>query len=45
MAEYALKKAVTYAAAQGVQDTPIGAHQSIAHPLAEVKINLEAVRR
>jgi alkylation response protein AidB-like acyl-CoA dehydrogenase len=45
MAEYALKKAVTYAKDRKVfKDTPIGAYQSIAHPLAEVKINLEAVK-
>jgi alkylation response protein AidB-like acyl-CoA dehydrogenase len=45
MAEYALKKAVTYAQERKVfKDTPIGAYQSIAHPLAEVKINLEAVK-
>jgi len=45
MAEYALRKAVTYAQERKVfKDTPIGAYQSIAHPLAEVKINLEAVK-
>ena len=45
MAEYALKKAVTYAQERKVfKDTPIGAYQSISHPLAEVKINLEAVK-
>ena len=45
MAEYALKKAVNYAKERKVfKDTPIGAYQSIAHPLAEVKINLEAVK-
>lgn len=45
MAEFALKKAVTYANERKVfKDTPIGAYQSIAHPLAEVKIDLEATR-
>jgi len=45
MSEYALKKAVSYAQERKVfKDTPIGAYQSIAHPLAEVKINLEAVK-
>lgn len=43
--EHALEKAVTYAKERKVfKDTPIGAYQSIAHPLAEVKIELEAVR-
>lgn len=45
MAESALKKAVAYAGERKVfKDTPIGAYQSIAHPLAEVKIELEAVK-
>ncbi len=45
MAEFALKKAVTYANERKVfKDTPIGAYQAIAHPLAEVKIDLEATR-
>ena len=45
MAEYALTKAVNYAKERKVfKDTPIGAYQSIAHPLAEVKIDLEAAR-
>ena len=45
MSEYALRKAVSYAQERKVfKDTPIGAYQSIAHPLAEVKINLEAVK-
>ncbi|MDZ4278397.1 MAG: acyl-CoA dehydrogenase family protein [Dehalococcoidia bacterium] len=45
MAEHALKKAVAYANERKVfKDTPIGAYQSIAHPLAEVKIDLEAAR-
>ena len=45
MAEFALKKAVDYANERKVfKDTPIGAYQGIAHPLAEVKIDLEATR-
>ncbi len=45
MAEYALKKAVAYANERKVfKDTPIGAYQAISHPLAEVKIDLEATR-
>ncbi len=45
MAEFALKKAVAYANERKVfKDTPIGAYQAIAHPLAEVKIDLEATR-
>jgi alkylation response protein AidB-like acyl-CoA dehydrogenase len=45
MAESALKKAVAYANERKVfKDTPIGAYQAIAHPLAEVKIDLEAAR-
>ena len=45
MAENALRKAVDYAKQRKVfKDTPIGAYQSIAHPLAEVKIDLEAVK-
>ena len=45
MAEFALKKAVAYANERKVfKDTPIGAYQAISHPLAEVKIELEATR-
>jgi len=45
MADAALKKAVAYAKERVVfGDKPIGSYQSIAHPLAEVRINLEAVR-
>ena len=45
MAEYDLKKAVAYANERKVfKDTPIGAYQAISHPLAEVKIDLEATR-
>ena len=45
MAESALTKAVAYAKERKVfKDTPIGAYQSIAHPLAEVQIDLDAAR-
>jgi alkylation response protein AidB-like acyl-CoA dehydrogenase len=45
MAEAALRKAVDYAKERKVfKETPIGAYQAIAHPLAEVKIWLEAVK-
>ncbi len=45
MADAALRKAVAYAKERVVfGDKPIGAYQSIAHPLAEVRIMLEAVR-
>jgi len=45
MSEHALAKAVAYAKERKVfGDTPIGAYQSIAHPLAEVKVGLEASR-
>jgi alkylation response protein AidB-like acyl-CoA dehydrogenase len=40
-----LSKAVAYAKERKVfGDQPIGAYQAIAHPLAEVKIGLEAAR-
>lgn len=41
---YALDKAVRYACERTVWTTPIGAHQAIAHPLAEAKIALESAR-
>ena len=41
---YALGKAVRYAGERQVFSTPIGAHQGIAHPLAQVKIELELAR-
>jgi len=45
MARYALERAVDYAKARAVwKETPIGAHQGIAHPLAKVKIELEQAR-
>lgn len=45
MAENAIRKAVDYACTRKVfKNTPIGAYQSIAHPLAEAKIGQEAAR-
>jgi alkylation response protein AidB-like acyl-CoA dehydrogenase len=41
---YALGKAVGYARERVVWDVPIGAHQGVAHPLAQVKIELELAR-
>ncbi len=45
MTQQCLEKSVAYAKERRVfRDTPIGAYQSIAHPLAEAKIWHEAVR-
>jgi alkylation response protein AidB-like acyl-CoA dehydrogenase len=41
---YALDKAVSYARERTVWNVPIGAHQGLAHPLAQVKIELELAR-
>jgi len=41
---YALGKAVSYVKERTVWDKPIGAHQGIAHPLAQIKIELELAR-
>jgi alkylation response protein AidB-like acyl-CoA dehydrogenase len=41
MGRYALGKAVAYARDRQVWNTPIGAHQGVAHPLAVAKIELE----
>ncbi len=43
-ARYALDKAVGYARERTVWSVPIGAHQGLAHPLAQVKIELELAR-
>jgi len=43
-ARYALGKAVGYANERTVWSVPIGAHQGLAHPLAQVKIELELAR-
>jgi alkylation response protein AidB-like acyl-CoA dehydrogenase len=45
IAQHALDKAVNYAKERKVfGDKPIGAYQAIAHPLAEVRVGLEACR-
>lgn len=44
IARYALDKAVTYARDRKVWDVPIGAHQGLAHPLAEAKVAVELAR-
>ncbi|MFJ5995811.1 acyl-CoA dehydrogenase family protein [Streptomyces sp. NPDC092370] len=44
MGRHALAKAVAYARERTVWDTPIGAHQAIAHPLAQAHIDLELAR-
>jgi alkylation response protein AidB-like acyl-CoA dehydrogenase len=44
MGRYALGKGVDYAKTRQVWDTPIGAHQGVAHPLAEARIHLELAK-
>ncbi|MGC0331239.1 alkylation response protein AidB-like acyl-CoA dehydrogenase [Streptomyces sp. SAI-170] len=44
MGRYALGKAIEYARDRTVWKTPIGAHQAIAHPLAQAHIELELAR-
>jgi alkylation response protein AidB-like acyl-CoA dehydrogenase len=44
MGRYAIDKAVDYAKQRQVWSVPIGAHQGLAHPLAQVKIELELAR-
>ncbi|MFE6713155.1 acyl-CoA dehydrogenase family protein [Streptomyces sp. NPDC057695] len=44
MGRYALARAVTYAKERQVWKAPIGAHQAIAHPLAQAHIELELAR-
>ncbi|MEH0419606.1 acyl-CoA dehydrogenase family protein [Streptomyces sp. B21-083] len=41
---YALDTAVRYARERTVWDAPIGAHQAVAHPLAQAHIDLELAR-
>jgi alkylation response protein AidB-like acyl-CoA dehydrogenase len=41
---HALDKAVSYVRERTVWDVPVGAHQGIAHPLAQVKIELELAK-
>jgi alkylation response protein AidB-like acyl-CoA dehydrogenase len=44
LGRYALAQAVKYANERQVWGSPIGAHQGVAHPLAQVKIELELAR-
>ncbi len=44
MGRYALSRAVEYARERTVWKAPIGAHQAIAHPLAQAHIELELAR-
>ncbi|MEW1793925.1 MULTISPECIES: acyl-CoA dehydrogenase family protein [Streptomyces] len=44
MGRYALDKAVDYAKTRQVWQQPIGAHQAIAHPLAQAYIEIELAR-
>ncbi|MFJ5231178.1 acyl-CoA dehydrogenase family protein [Kitasatospora sp. NPDC088391] len=44
IARYALDTAVAYARTRTVWDRPIGAHQGIAHPLAQCAIEVELAR-
>lgn len=44
LGRYFLGKAVGYARDRAVWGVPIGAHQGVAHPLAEAKIELELAR-
>ncbi len=44
MGRFALNKAVAYVNDRTVWKTPIGAHQAIAHPLAEGKVQLEMAK-
>jgi len=44
IARHALGKAIAYVKDRQVWQTPIGAHQGLAHPLAQIKIELELAR-
>ncbi len=44
LARYALDKAVAYVKERNVFGQPIGAHQGLAHPLAQSKIEIELAR-
>lgn len=44
IARYALDKGVEYAKQRNVWGAPIGSHQGLAHPLAQVKIELELAK-
>jgi len=43
-ARHALDKAVSYVKQREVWDVPVGAHQGLSHPLAQIKIELELAR-
>ncbi len=43
-ARWALNKAVEYARQRSVWGAPIGAHQAISHPLAQIHVEIEAAR-
>jgi alkylation response protein AidB-like acyl-CoA dehydrogenase len=43
-ARFAVDKAVAYAKQRQVWDVPIGAHQGISHPLAQIKVELELAK-
>ncbi len=43
-ARYAIDQAVRYAKERAIWGQPIGAHQGIAHPLAQIKIELEQAK-
>ncbi|MDO3648916.1 acyl-CoA dehydrogenase family protein [Nocardia mangyaensis] len=44
LGRYAIDRAVEYAKERTVWKTPIGAHQGISHPLAQIKIELELAK-
>jgi alkylation response protein AidB-like acyl-CoA dehydrogenase len=44
LGRHALDKAVAYVRERRVWDVPIGAHQGVAHPLAQAKIELELAK-
>ena len=44
MGRYALSRAVEYVKGREVWGQPIGAHQGLAHPLAQIKIELELAK-
>jgi alkylation response protein AidB-like acyl-CoA dehydrogenase len=44
MGRFALDRAVEYARTRQVWQTPIGAHQGLAHPLAQARIEVELAR-
>jgi alkylation response protein AidB-like acyl-CoA dehydrogenase len=44
LARFALAKAIGYVKDRTVWDAPIGAHQAVAHPLAQSKIEIELAR-